>query len=143
MMSATSYEGQPHTVVTSANFQFDTFAPAYLQLGLLDAEIYRGWGGAGDGQFELTISNHGTELFARSFDSLDAAQAFFSGYAVKLGEFGAGSQDLLVTAGFTLHGGAGFAFRYAVGVSPVPEPQTWMLMLLGGTLLMLRRRPRG
>lgn len=131
-----------YNVVTSANFQFDTTTKGYLQLGLLDAELYPSWAAEGTGRMTLTISDHGTEVFARSFANLDAAQAFFSDDVVTLGMLLAGNHDLLVTAGFTIDGSAGLNFTYALGVSAVPEPQAWLLLMLGGTLLMLRRRSR-
>jgi hypothetical protein len=128
-----------YSSVTSANFHFDTAAPGFLTLGLIDNATY----GTGFTKLELRISDADTEIFSQSFDSLVAAQAFFSDHALTLGELGAGSHDLLVTAGFSVTNGQGFGFRYALGVSAVPEPQTWMLMLLGATVVLLRRRARG
>jgi hypothetical protein len=130
--------------ITTANFQFDTTANGYLKLGLLDGIAYQAWssGQAPVGQLELTISNHGTEVFSRSFGTLDAAVAFFNDRTLYLGELAAGHQDLLVTADFTMHNDGAFGFQYALGVSPVPEPQTWLLMLLGATIVMVSKRRR-
>lgn len=125
--------------VLSANFRFATDAPGFLVFGLLGSQSTD----VGFGNLELTISNHGTELFSRSFTSLTDARVFFSDHAFNLGALAAGDQDLLLTAGFTESRSGAFGFNYTFGVSPVPEPQTWMLMLLGTTVVLLRRRRRG
>lgn len=121
----------PVTSISSANFQFSTAAPGYLTLGLFNPLTMD----TGFTDLALTISNHGTQIFARSFDSLADAQLFFGDHALGLGLLGAGTQDLLVTAQFTLGEHGGFGFHYALGVSAVPEPQTWMLMLLGSVFV--------
>jgi hypothetical protein len=48
----------------------------------------------------------------------------------------AGLQDLLVSAAFTLDRPGGFGFEYALGVTPVPEPQAWVMMALGLAVLL-------
>jgi hypothetical protein len=125
--------------VTAANFQFDTTGERYLTLGLLGSLAQ----GTGLRELELTVSNHGTELFSQTFTSLADAQLFFGDNALNLGLLGAGSQDLLVSAGFTYTGPGGYSFQYALGIAAVPEPQTWMLMLLGLTVVLVRRKARG
>lgn len=127
-----------NSYVTAANFQFDTTGERYLTLGLLGSLVQ----GTGLRELELTVSNHGTELFSQTFASIADAQLFFSDNALNLGVLGAGSQDVLVSAGFTYTGAGGFSFQYALGVSAVPEPQTWMLMLLGLTVVLVRRKAR-
>ncbi|GGY52357.1 hypothetical protein [Pseudoduganella albidiflava] len=126
--------------LTTASFRFDTLAPGALTLGLLDFRS----AGIGFTELELIVSNHGSELFSWTFDSLAAAQAFFDDNVLDLGMLGAGSQDILIAADFTFGASGRFDFDYvlgAQGLAPVPEPQVWMLMLLGLTVLLVRARP--
>ncbi|AVR95452.1 PEP-CTERM sorting domain-containing protein [Pseudoduganella armeniaca] len=122
----------------SASFQFTTMHAGYLTLGLVDAQA----SDAGFGDLSLTLTNHGTELFSRHFGSLTDAQLFFSDSTVGLGLLDAGAQDLRLTADFGMVASGAFSFRYALGVSPVPEPQTWLLTLFGTAVLAARLRRR-
>lgn len=138
-MRYSSYETIMVTAISSANFQFSTSAPGYLTLGLFDPV------GAGDrsADVELTISNHGTQIFRHWFGTLADAQLFFSDHALGLAPLGAGEQDLLVTARFWLGESGAFSFHYALGVSPVPETQTWLLMLMGSVFVFRAGRRKG
>ncbi|AVR94695.1 hypothetical protein C9I28_02400 [Pseudoduganella armeniaca] len=127
-----------YTGITTANFQFDTTSGGMLTLGLLDSLTYL----SGFSKLELSISNHGTEIFTQTFTSLQDAELFFNDRVLNLGMLAAGSQDLLVTTGFTLTRPSGFGFTYALGISAVPEPQTWLLLLLGTSVILLRQRRR-
>lgn len=127
--------------LTTASFRFDTVAPGALTLGMLDFRSE----GNGFTELELIVSNHGSELFSWTFDSLAAAQAFFHDNVLDLGTVGAGSQDILIAADFTFDTYGKFDFDYvlgAQGLAPVPEPQVWMLMLLGLTVVLVRGRAR-
>ena len=116
---------------THAGFTFAADGGEHLTLGLLGAA----GSGLGLTQLALTVSNGGTELFARSFTSLDDAQRFFSSGSFDLGVLGGGQQQLELTAGFTFAGAGALSFQYAFGVSAVPEPGTWLLLLAGLALL--------
>lgn len=123
--------------MTATNFQFVTSGERYLTLGLLGGRSY--WGGE-TGTLELTISNHGTELFTQTFDDLAQAQLFFNDHTVGLGLLMAGAQDILVSAEYSVSTNdfARYGFQYALALAPVPEPQTWIVMLLGLTVIGTR-----
>ncbi|WBS01724.1 hypothetical protein OU994_26220 [Pseudoduganella sp. SL102] len=140
MLGVSTYPAAPGAhFLTTASFRFDTVAPGALTLGLLD---FRNFGSFAE--LELIVSNHGSELFSWTFDSLAAAQAFFDDNVLELGMLGAGSQDILIAADFSFGNTySKFDFDYvlgAEGLAPVPEPQVWMLMLLGLTVLLVRPR---
>lgn len=129
----------PPSNLLSANFQFATDAPRYLTLGLLGTLSDQGLTFS---DLELTVSSHGTQLFTQSFDSVAAAQQFFADQAISLGMLGAGMQDILVSTEITGSDRGGFQFQYALGVSAVPEPGSWMLMLVGMTVVLVVTRRR-
>ncbi|WEF32340.1 PEP-CTERM sorting domain-containing protein [Pseudoduganella chitinolytica] len=128
--------GTPYSYITTANFVFATGVAGHLTLGLLGSVSEA----AGFTELELIVRSHGTEVFSQTFTTVAEAQSFFNDRALVLGMLGAGNQDLLVSAGFTLTEPGGFGFEYAVGVAPIPEPGTWMLLLAGLTVVLLRRR---
>ena len=70
------------------------------------------------------------------FTSVAAADAFFNGMAINLGDFAAGTQTLDLTYAFTASGDAsGYMVTYntaGMGVTPtIQEPSTWAMMLIG------------
>lgn len=124
----------------SARFQFATAADQHLQVAFM--------AGAGSGfdVLELTILNHGLELFSRTFLGGAEADLFFNGYLLDLGLLGAGPQDLVIRSAYTFTVPGSHAFNYLVGssVAAVPEPSTWLMLLLGtGAVVLVARRRRG
>ena len=92
-----------------------------------------------DSVFSFSVSNGGTSLYAGSFTTLAQADAVFNGHVLDLGVINANTLDLLLT--FTLESGM-YGFSYLVGqggpLTPVPEPGSWMLLMLGLALLAWR-----
>ena len=92
-----------------------------------------------DSSFSFSVSNGGTSLYSGSFTTLAQADAVFNGHVLDLGVINANTLDLLLT--FTLESGM-YGFSYLVGqggpLTPVPEPGSWMLLMLGLALLAWR-----
>ncbi|GGY52372.1 beta strand repeat-containing protein [Pseudoduganella albidiflava] len=128
--------------VTTARFNFDTTAAGDLTLGLFNFYPY----GAAFEELELTVSNHGVEILTYTFDSLAAASAFFHDNVLSLGTFGAGGQDIFISADIVYGAEYGHTnFDYALGadnLAPVPEPGTWAMLLLGLSVVLIRQRRR-
>jgi hypothetical protein len=113
-------------------------AGQHVLLGLLS-----GFGvGGGFSNLDFSVTSNGTLLFSQSFSSFAAAQGFFNDNVLDLGYLGSGVQDLVVTTAFTENAGQGYGFSYVIGsaVAAVPEPSTWVMMLLGSGMLLMRRR---
>lgn len=130
----------PPTPAVSTWFQFATTAEQHVQIA------FSSGAGTGFDMLEFSILNHGQELFSRSFLGSADADLFFNGTLLDLGWFGAGMQDLVIRSAFTFTTPGSYGFNYLVGtsVSAVPEPSTWLAMLLGlGTLVMVARRRKG
>lgn len=91
--------------------------------------------------FEFSVSNGATELYAGSFNNPDQAALFFSDNVLDLGVFNTSTLDLLVR--FSFNGGI-YGFNYVLGagdaLTPVPEPGTWLMLVLGLALLTWRAR---
>ncbi|USX20908.1 PEP-CTERM sorting domain-containing protein [Oxalobacteraceae bacterium OTU3REALA1] len=92
-----------------------------------------------DSVFSFSVSNGGTSLYSGSFTTLAESDAVFNGHVLDLGVINANTLDLLLT--FTLESGI-YGFSYLVGqggpLAPVPEPGSWMLLMLGLALLAWR-----
>jgi hypothetical protein len=143
------------TYGASARYTFDLAAPTALTLGLLDFTSY------GGGFNSLTLSatlNDTTTIFSDSFSTLAAARAYFDDHAIGLGSLAAGRQTIALTYALSANGARGADFSYLVAAAgviptvgtasdvrmPVPEPATWLSMLVGLlTLAAARRRPAG
>jgi hypothetical protein len=139
-MESASASAGTHTYVTSAAFELDYYHRS-LQLGLIDAFTV----GTGLQGLAFTISDGGTALFSRTFASGAEAQAFFTDNVLRLPTLPVQHDDheLLLSTSFTFAGPGAFSFGYALGLSPVPEPGTWMLLLAGMTVVLAwRQRPR-
>ena len=123
---------------SSARFQFATAADQLLQVAFMEGA------GSGFDVLELTILNHGLQLFSRTFLGAAEADLFFNGHVLDLGLLGAGTQDLVIRSAYTFTVPGSYAFNYLVGssVGAVPEPSTWLMLLLGmgGVLVLARRR---
>lgn len=129
----------------TGQFQFASDAGGHLLLGFLSSAF------TGDGTLDLLIANNGVQLFSQSFTSLSAASLFFTDNLLDLGTFGGGTQNLSITSTLNFAAPGSYAFNYVIGnnafqlnggISPTPEPETWLMMSLGmgGIVLMARRR---
>ena len=84
----------------------------------------------------FTYSIDGSTPVVETFTTVAAADAFFNGMSINLGDFAAGTQTLDLTYALTAEGDAPnyyLQFNTAgTGVAPtVPEPSTWAMMLIG------------
>jgi hypothetical protein len=124
---------------STTEYTFTTGGGQHLLLGLFGAQ------GIVDGTFaiDFTVRNNGVVLFTQFFD--DAALAGLKGaQLLDLGVLGAGLQNLTLATEWYVGGyDTAYGFQYVMGVSAVPEPTTWLAMLLGlGTLALVARRRR-
>lgn len=142
MMGSEFMSTDDRSAIATANFAFTTTAKSYLTLALLDSAIQPYMP-----NIALTVSNHGTQLYSGSFDDLAQARRYFTDHVLYLGALEAGAQDLLVTAVFFENATTDYTdqmqFTYAFGISAVPEPQTWILMLLGSVFVFRAGRRKG
>ncbi|MEV4782423.1 PEP-CTERM sorting domain-containing protein [Burkholderia sp. LMU1-1-1.1] len=119
-------------MTASAELSLPFSAGNHLLLGLVRPFFSPGF----DSSFSFSVSNGGTSLYSGSFTTLAQADAVFNGHALDLGVINANTLDLLLT--FTLESGL-YGFSYLVGqggaLAPVPEPGSWMLLMLGLALL--------
>jgi PEP-CTERM motif len=77
----------------------------------------------------FTYSVDGSTSVVEMFTTVAAADAYFDGNAINLGDLTAGTQTLDLSYAFTAMGDAP---GYVVTSSaPVPEPSTWTMLLLG------------
>ncbi len=141
VMESASANAGTYTYVATAAFDIN-YEYRAMQLGLLDAFAV----GSGLQGLSLTLSDYGTEVFSRSFASAADALAFFDDNVLRLPalpDSGHDNHRLLLSASFTYTGEGAFSFGYALGVSPVPEPAVWLLMLAGlGVVGVYRQRHR-
>jgi hypothetical protein len=127
-MGATYAGGnQPLSYRETASFTLNSIGGAFIVDFLGDASLGNGFDNA---QFQ--IYSNGALLFSQSFDSLAAADAFFSNDLLDL-QVGAGLDNIQLTFDETLSGGDGFSYDYAVSgaVSAAPLPPSWMMMTTG------------
>ncbi|HWW73050.1 MAG TPA: PEP-CTERM sorting domain-containing protein, partial [Duganella sp.] len=122
-------------MTASAELSLPFSAGKHLLLGLVRPFFSPGF----DSSFSFAVANGGVSLYAGSFTTLAEADAVFNGHVLDLGVINANTLDLLLT--FTLDGGI-YGFSYLVGqggaLAPVPEPGSWMLLMLGLALLAWR-----
>jgi hypothetical protein len=79
---------------------------------------------------EFTILDRGVEIFDLTFNNLAVAESFFHDSVINLG-FGLGPDiDLTFAYNLVADGSGGFGFDFALG-GAVPEPSTWVMMLIG------------
>ncbi|HEX7985788.1 MAG TPA: PEP-CTERM sorting domain-containing protein, partial [Duganella sp.] len=107
----------------------------HLLLGLVRPFFSPGF----DSGFSLSVANGGVSLYSGSFTTLAEAAAVFNGHVLDLGVINANTLNLLLT--FTLDSGIyGFSYLVGQGGAPtaVPEPGSWMLLMLGLALLAWR-----
>ncbi len=125
---------------SDVRYTFATGGGQHLLLGLFGAPGIA----SDDFSLDLSVSNDGVPVWT-GFFSGSALTALMTDRLIDLGGFGAGMQNLSIAASWsaTNQVASDYGFRYLLGVSPVPEPSTWLAMLLGlGTLVMVARRRR-
>jgi hypothetical protein len=128
-----------YTYTAVGQYSFNLLDRSTLMLDLLSFAAT----GASFDTFSLRVEGAGTLLFARSFTSLAEASGFFSGQVLNLGTAAAGLQQLTLTSSLSASAAGSFAFQYVLGAVPVtavPEAQTWLLLLAGLGLVVLRVR---
>jgi len=80
----------------------------------------------------FTYSIDGSTPVVETFATVAAADAFFSGNPINLGDLTAGTQTLDLSYAFTAMGDApGYEVTFDTSRAPVPEPSTWAMMMLG------------
>ena len=119
-------------LTASAELSLPFNAGEHLLLGLVQPFFSPGI----DSSFSFSVTNGGASLYSGSFTTLAQANAVFDGHVLDLGVVNANTLDLLIT--FTLNSGI-YGFSYLIGqggaLAPVPEPGSWMLLMLGLALL--------
>lgn len=126
--------------VTTARFYFETPKAGAMTLGLLDFAH----AGAAFHELTLTIFNR-QEMFTYTFDNLDATEAFFQDQVLSLGMSAAGVQEVRIVADVVFGDWGSTTFSYALGadgIAPVPEPGTWLMLMLGLAVVAIRQRRR-
>jgi hypothetical protein len=129
--------GAPVTYSASTEQGFFLSGDSQLTLSLVD------FAGYGDGFSKLTfsVSDDGRLLLSDTFTSFGAAESFFTDNPLLLSA-SSGEQDLTLALQYMGNGPGGAGFSYALGISSpisVPEPPTWLLLILGLSGLMYRR----
>ncbi len=131
-LAAGTMAGAFFPMTGSAQLKLPFSTGSHLLLGLVQPIMAPGIGGT----FSFSVTNGGTSLYSGNFTTEAQANAVFNGHAFDLGVVNANSLDLLLT--FTLEGGI-YGFSYLIGqggaLAPVPEPGSWMLLMLGLALL--------
>ncbi|MBP1205816.1 hypothetical protein JOD97_003878 [Duganella sp. 1411] len=122
-------------MTASAELSLPFASGEHLLLGLVRPFFSPGF----DSGFSLSVANGGVSLYSGSFTTLAEAAAVFNGHVLDLGVINANTLNLLLT--FTLDSGIyGFSYLVGQGGAPtaVPEPGSWMLLMLGLALLAWR-----
>ena len=132
--------GPALTYQESATFTFNNSIGGPFAIDLLSNSSL----GNGFDSALFQIFDNGNLFQSQSFNDLASAQAFFSNNNLILFLFGAGPNNVQLVFNETMSSGEGFSFNYAAagGVSAVPEPSTWAMLLIGfaGIGFMVYRR---
>ncbi len=128
------------TYDATALFDFTARPGEALDLMLISDESAVSPAGIGFDNLNLQVVNAttATGLASLSFTSSSAAQTFFDGGQVSLGLAAAGPQSIEIeysltfAAGTSASPGDGFGFTYALKDPPlnVPEPSTWVMLIV-------------
>ena len=116
----------------SATFIFDAIAGPLLIDLLGNTSLGNGFDSA-----LFQIFDNGNLFESHSFNDLASAQAFFSNNNLIDVELGAGLNIIQLAFNETMSSGEGFGFNYAAAgaVSDVPEPSTWVMLVLASPAL--------
>jgi hypothetical protein len=123
-----------------------------VMIGFMNPEFF----GSGFDSLRFRASNRDETLINVSFDELDEALVYFDDRVLDLGGFGAGcTEPIPGLPSFCLlsslelifdwtsdEQGAGFGLDLIVGLTPVPEPSSVLLVALGLAVLAARARRR-
>ena len=136
---AADYTG-PQTYSSSVEWIFNrTGLPVsgIINLGLINSVA----SGGGFTQLIFNVQENGTTLLSQSFSSIAAANAYFTDRVIGLGALPVGNIDLKVNLAVTSNStGSGYGINFATGISAVPEPEQWAMMLTGFGLVGWRLR---
>lgn len=132
----TGWRGQRWYAGCSRYSDFTAAQPTALTLALLDFS----WADENlPVDIQFSVSNHGGALLSASFDSLNAATAYFTSGVHDLGTF-SGAVELELMFVVNSSNSPVFAMSYLLaGMPPVPEAPSWTLMLAGMALLQVAR----
>jgi len=127
---------------SEARYSFSAVDGQHLLLGLFGPQGVT----QDDYALDFSVTNNGVLVFSSILFGSELS-ALLDDRLLDLGLLGSGAQNLAIRASWRAIGefgfGTGYGFNYLMGVSPVPEPATWLAMLLGlGTLIMVARRRR-
>jgi hypothetical protein len=128
---AAFYGGEGETLVYSDTAEFD------LTTGSEQTEIFLAFESGpsvGFDSLEFDVTANGA-AFDRHFDTIAAADAFFTNGALILGIFGSGAQTVDLSFTFTAcDPGEAYGFDYTLGafpIAPAPEASTWVMSVQG------------
>ncbi|MRR52370.1 MAG: PEP-CTERM sorting domain-containing protein, partial [Rhodocyclaceae bacterium] len=131
-----SAAGTTHVFSASATFDYDYTGQHSVSLGFLGSNAF----GGGFDSLNFTVSNNASVLYSHTFATLVEASSFFNNTTLNLGSF-AGGMHLVINYDLTASAPKGMNFSYVVATAPVPEPETWALLLAGlGVMGAVRRR---
>ena len=127
---------------SEAQYSFFALDGQHLLLGLFSPQGVT----QDDYALEFSVTNNGVLVFSSTLNGSELP-ALLDDRLLDLGLLSSGAQNLAIRASWRAIGqfgfGTGYGFNYLMGVSTVPEPATWLVMLLGlGTLVMVARRRR-
>jgi hypothetical protein len=127
------------TQANNAEFHVPFTAGGHLLLGLLSPFPTDNF----DSTFDFSVSSNGVTLYSASFTTQAQAVSFFSDHVLDLGVVNSSALDLLIGMHLT-SGMFGYAYVFgeSAGAAAVPEPQTWLLLLTGMSVLLWRARGR-
>ena len=120
--------GGSETYSASSTFEFGYGGD--LQLGLIDDQVsgFANW--LGFQSMEFTIAEDGVEVLDVTFESLAIAETFFRDDVIDLGADLGANIDLTFGYALVADGPGGFGLDLAIG-GAVPEPSTWVMLLVG------------
>ena len=119
----------------SASSTFDFAYRGDVLLGLIGSQQNGFADGVGFQSLEFSVLANGAKIDDWTFTDLTSAESFFQNQVIDLGWNSGPAVDLTFGYNLTAEGTGGFGFDFAVGdppgVTTVPEPSTWAMMLLG------------
>jgi hypothetical protein len=121
-------EGESLTYTSSATFALNDPLLGDFQLTLLSADS----AGSGFGGMTFDVKINSID-HPYDFTDLHSAEMFFTDNVLDFGEIPGGVKNIAFTYGLTSETiGDGFGFDLAIGkVTPIPEPSTWTMAIVG------------
>ena len=128
-------DGGEASLTYSATSTFDFSYRGDLLLGLIGDEQDGFAGGVGFQSLEFYVLANRAKIRDWTFTNLTNAESFFQNNVIDLGSNLGPAVDLTFGYKLIADGSGGFGFDFAVadppGVSAVPEPSTWTMLLIG------------